>query len=37
MLGFDYNEDEDSLHSVKFIDDVPLLVIAEIGRTEMDV
>jgi len=37
MLSFEKNEDEDALHSVKFIDDVPLLVIAEIGRTEIDV
>ena len=37
MLGFD-NEDEDEvLHSIKFIEDVPLLMIVEIGRTEMEV
>ena len=37
MLGFDYNEDEDSLHSVKFIEDVPLIMIVEIGRTDMEI
>jgi len=37
MLSFEKNEDEEALHSVKFIDDVPLLIIAEIGRTEIDV
>ena len=37
MLSFDKKEDEEALHSVKFIDDVPLLIIAEIGRTEIDV
>ena len=37
MLGFDSNEDEDSLHSVKFIEDVPLIMIVEIGRTDMEI
>ena len=37
MLSFESNEDEDALHSVKFIEDVPLIMIVEIGRTEMEV
>ena len=37
MLGFDSNEDEDSLHSVNFIEDVPLIMIVEIGRTDMEI
>lgn len=37
MLGFENNEDEEAFHSIKFIEDVPLIVIAEIGRTEIDV
>ena len=37
MLSFEKNEDEEALHTVKFIEDVPLIVIAEIGRTEVDV
>ena len=37
MLGFESNEDEDALHSVKFIEDVPLIMIVEIGRTDMEV
>ena len=37
MLGFDSNEDEDSLHSVKFIEDVSLIMIVEIGRTDMEI
>ena len=37
MLGFDSNEDEDGLHSVKFIEDVPLIMIVEIGRTDMEI
>ena len=37
MLGFDPNEDEDSLHSVKFIEDVQLIMIVEIGRTDMEI
>ena len=37
MLGFDSNEDEDSFHSVKFVEDVPLIMIVEIGRTDMEI
>ncbi len=37
MLGLESNEDEDALHSVKFIEDVPMIMIVEIGRTEMEV
>ena len=37
MLGFDSNEDEDSLHSVKFVEDVPLIMIVEIGRTDIEI
>ena len=37
MSGFETDEDEGALHSVKFIEDVPLMMIVEIGRTEMEV
>ena len=37
MSGFEFEEDEGPLHSVKFIEDVPLMMIVEIGRTEMEV
>ena len=37
MSSFESDEDEDALHSVKFIEDVPLMMIVEIGRTEMEV
>ena len=37
MLGLDSDEDGGDLHSVKFIEDVPLMMIVEIGRTEMEV
>ncbi|HBL56104.1 MAG TPA: flagellar motor switch protein FliN [Deltaproteobacteria bacterium] len=37
MLGFDNEDDDEVLHSIKFIEDVPLLMIVEIGRTEMEV
>ena len=37
MSGFESDEEEDALHSVKFIEDVPLMMIVEIGRTEMEV
>ena len=37
MLSFEKNEDEDALHSVKFIEDVPLIMIVEIGRTDMEI
>ena len=36
MSGFETDEDEGALHSVKFIEDVPLMMIVEIGRTEME-
>ena len=37
MLGFDNNENEEAFHNIKFLEDVPLLIIAEIGRTEINV
>ena len=37
MLGFDAENDEAIYHSSKFIEDVPLLIIAEIGRTKISV
>ncbi len=37
MLGFETVDDEEIFHSVKFIEDVPLIVIVEIGRTVMEV
>ena len=37
MLTFGAEEDEEIFHSVKFIADVPLIVIVEIGRTVMEV
>ncbi|HIO82483.1 MAG TPA: flagellar motor switch protein FliN [Deltaproteobacteria bacterium] len=37
MLGFNNEDDDEVLHSIKFIEDVPLLMIVEIGRTEMEV
>ena len=37
MLGFDNNENDEALHTIKFLEDVPLLIIAEIGRTEINV
>ena len=37
MLAFGAEEDEEIFHSVKFIEDVPLIVTAEIGRTVMEV
>ena len=37
MLTFGAEEDEEIFHSVKFIEDVPLIVIVEIGRTVMEV
>ena len=37
MLAFGAEEDEEVFHSVKFIEDVPLIVIVEIGRTVMEV
>ena len=37
MLAFGAEEDEEIFHSVKFIEDVPLIVIVDIGRTVMEV
>ena len=37
MLAFGAENDEEIFHSVKFIEDVPLIVIVEIGRTVMEV
>ena len=37
MPAFGAEEDEENFHSVKFIEDVPLIVIVEIGRTVMEV
>ena len=37
MLGFDAEDDDAIYHSSKFIEDVPLLIIAEIGRTQISV
>lgn len=37
MIGFESDDDDEVLHSVKFIEDVPLIIIVEIGRTEMPV
>jgi len=37
MLAFGAEEDEEIFHSVKFIEDVPLIVVVEIGRTVMEV
>ncbi len=37
MLAFGAEGDEEIFHSVKFIEDVPLIVIVEIGRTVMEV
>ena len=37
MLGFDEENDVAIYHSSKFIEDVPLLIIAEIGRTQISV
>ena len=37
MLAFGAKEGEEIFHSVKFIEDVPLIVIVEIGRTVMEV
>ena len=35
MVGFDAENDDAIYHSTKFIEDVPLLIIAEIGRTQI--
>ena len=37
MLGFETVDDGEIFHTVKFIEDVPLIMIVEIGRTEMEV
>ncbi len=37
MVGFDAEDDDAIYHSSKFIEDVPLLIIAEIGRTQISV
>ena len=37
MMGFETVDDEEIFHTVKFIEDVPLIVIVEIGRTVMEV
>ena len=37
MIGFDAENDDAIYHSSKFIEDVPLLIIAEIGRTQISV
>ena len=37
MVGFDAENDDAIYHSSKFIEDVPLLIIAEIGRTNISV
>ena len=37
MLAFGAEENEEIFHSVKLIEDVPLIVIVEIGRTVMEV
>jgi len=37
MLGFDSEDDDAIYHTSKFVEDVPLLVIAEIGRTQISV
>ena len=37
MVGFDEENDDAIFHSSKFIEDVPLLIIAEIGRTQISV
>ncbi len=37
MLAFGAEDDEEIFHSVKFIEDVPLIVIVEIGRAVMEV
>ena len=37
MLGFDAEDDDAIYHTSKFVEDVPLLFIAEIGRTQISV
>ena len=37
MLGLDAEDDDAIYHTSKFVEDVPLLIIAEIGRTQISV
>ena len=37
MLGLSTDEEGEIFHTAKFIEDVPLIMIVEIGRTEMEV
>ena len=37
MLGFDAEDDDAIFGTSKFVEDVPLLIIAEIGRTQISV
>ena len=37
MVGFDSENDDAIYHSTKFVEDVPLLIIADIGRTQISV
>ena len=37
MLGFDAEDDDAIYHTSKFVEDIPLLIIAEIGRTQISV
>lgn len=37
MLGFENSENDEALHTIRFLEDVPLIIIAEIGRTEINV
>jgi len=37
MLGLGTDEEGEIFHTSKFIEDVPLIMIVEIGRTEMEV
>jgi len=37
MLSFENSDNDEALHTIKFLEDVPLLIIAEIGRTEINV
>ena len=37
MLGFDAEDDDAIYHTSRFVEDIPLLIIAEIGRTQISV
>jgi len=37
MMGLGTDEEGEIFHTAKFIEDVPLIMIVEIGRTEMEV